>query len=276
MTKTNKVSVVTKAEKEYGRAVGMGSVTNPSSGGGQDYGSIANSAASSLGASVLPEAGTALAYAQRLDAEREFQNQKLGIIKSAFLEESLAVGAHLGEQSSKEKKNNEIKKANTKALVSTSLSMMQTLMSGSKKNNKVMFEADKAYSVGKAVMSAYSGASKAYETYAAVPPMAALMAGIALARGIAMARSIASQRMTKSVGSRGGGVIGGGGASTGLGRSTAPYSEAGGGEFKGVQNLTVNIHNPLSDENWQKVVEDNIIPALEEAGERNVILKINV
>lgn len=48
------------------------------------------------------------------------------------------------------------------------------------------------------------------------------------------------------------------------------------GENKGMQNIVVNIYNPLSDENWAKVIEDNIIPALEQAGDRNVQLDINV
>jgi hypothetical protein len=59
-------------------------------------------------------------------------------------------------------------------------------------------------------------------------------------------------------------------------RATVPYAGGEGETKKGTQNLTVNIHNPLSDENWQKVVEDNIIPALEEAGDRNVTMKVNV
>jgi len=300
MTKDNKISVALRAEDEYGRAVGMVTTTGPPPGGGwQDYGSIANSSSSSQGASLaagtyspgaggpygagisspgagaLPGDGAVSVYAQRLDAERAFQSQRLGIISLANLEVSAVMGRHSDEQVSREKENNEIKKGNTKALVATSLSLMSKLMSGSKKNNKAMFEAEKAYSVGKAMMNAYSGASKAFETYAANPPMAALMAGIALAKGIAMARSIAGQKMTKSVGS-GGGSTAGAGASAGIRRSTASYAGGEGAGKKGTQNLTVNIYNPLSDENWQKVVEDNIIPALEEAGERNVIMKVNV
>lgn len=284
MTKESEVKVVIKAEDEYMKTRGPGSMSPTPSGGGQDSGISANSAGASLGASiggglsslggnVSPEAGMELAYAQRLETEREFQSQRLQIIRSANFEESMVMGQHSKEQLSKDKENNEIKKGNTKALIGASLSLMSTLMSGSKKNNKAMFEAEKAFSVGKAMMSAYAGASKAFETYSANPPLAGLMAGIALAKGMAMARSIASQKMTRSPGSSGGGL--GGSLPSSPGSSTRPYGGLEEDATRGTQNLVVNIHNPLSDENWAKIVEDNIIPAIEDAGDRNVVIDMN-
>ena len=40
------------------------------------------------------------------------------------------------------------------------------------------------------------------------------------------------------------------------------------------QFITVQIYNPLSEQNWQKIVEDNIIPAIKDAGDRNISLSI--
>lgn len=286
MKKVKKISVVTNAHDEYSKAVGMGATTSSSSGGGQNYGLIASSAASTLatspvggvsipGAGAAPGDGTNLAYAERLEMERAFQSERLEIIKSANFEEFSVMGNHSDEQVSKEKENNEIRKGNTKALIGASLSLMSTLMSGANKNNKAMFEVQKAYSIGTAMMDAYSSAGKVYARYAANPPLAGLMSAMALAKGVALARSIASQKMTRSVGSGGGGVIGGG-SHRATGGSTVPYGASGESEYKGTQNIVVNIHNPLSDENWAKIVEDNIIPAIEGAGKRNVLLDVNV
>jgi hypothetical protein len=134
-----------------------------------------------------------------------------------------------------------------------------------------MFKMEKAYSVGKAVMSAYTGAANAIRDYPA--PVSYVVAAASLAKGMLLAKSISSQKMGGSAGSSSAGL--GGSTPSSAGSSTIPYGEAGEGKNKGTQSVVVNIHNPLSDENWAKVVEDNIIPALENAGDRNVILDMN-
>ncbi len=40
------------------------------------------------------------------------------------------------------------------------------------------------------------------------------------------------------------------------------------------QNITIHVYNPLSEQNWQKIVDDNIIPALKDAGDRNVAVTV--
>lgn len=40
------------------------------------------------------------------------------------------------------------------------------------------------------------------------------------------------------------------------------------------QDITVHIYNPLSDHNWQKIVEDNIVPALNNAADRNISITV--
>jgi len=41
-----------------------------------------------------------------------------------------------------------------------------------------------------------------------------------------------------------------------------------------VRHITVQIYNPLSDENWQKIAEENIIPAINNAAARNIALTV--
>lgn len=40
------------------------------------------------------------------------------------------------------------------------------------------------------------------------------------------------------------------------------------------QNITIQIYNPLSEQNWQKIVEDNIVPAINSASERNIAVTV--
>ncbi|MBE7415989.1 MAG: hypothetical protein HS130_12545 [Deltaproteobacteria bacterium] len=40
------------------------------------------------------------------------------------------------------------------------------------------------------------------------------------------------------------------------------------------QFITIQIYNPLSEQNWQKIIEDNVIPAMREAGDRNIALSM--
>lgn len=67
----------------------------------------------------------------------------------------------------------------------------------------------------------------------------------------------------------------GAGESAGTGGGTAPLSggaTAGGGNYY----ISLNIVNPLSDQNWDEAVENHLIPAMERAGARNVQISGNV
>ncbi len=47
------------------------------------------------------------------------------------------------------------------------------------------------------------------------------------------------------------------------------------GSTSTTQQVTVNIYNPLSEQNWQKIVEESIVPALNNAAEKNIIISVN-
>ncbi|MBI5344761.1 MAG: hypothetical protein HZB83_05415 [Deltaproteobacteria bacterium] len=78
-------------------------------------------------------------------------------------------------------------------------------------------------------------------------------------------------------GGAGGGAPSGSGGAAAFGKQSAgslPMSLDSNLPARQNQNITVNIHNPLSDQNWQKIVEDNIVPALNDASNRNVNLVV--
>lgn len=43
-----------------------------------------------------------------------------------------------------------------------------------------------------------------------------------------------------------------------------------GSQIKSTQQVTINIYNPLSEQNWAQIAEDNIIPAINDAANRNI------
>lgn len=63
------------------------------------------------------------------------------------------------------------------------------------------------------------------------------------------------------------GSSGGGAAGVGPAPLPAPAEPE---ETKPTQHITVNIHNPLSEQNWQDIAERNIAPALKDLKDRNV------
>lgn len=53
-----------------------------------------------------------------------------------------------------------------------------------------------------------------------------------------------------------------------------PMSLDSNSQVKTTQQVTINIYNPLSDQNWAKIAEDNIIPAINDAANRNINIMV--
>ncbi len=60
--------------------------------------------------------------------------------------------------------------------------------------------------------------------------------------------------------------------SASLATPLADYATA--SKVQPVQNITIQIYNPLSEQNWTKIAEENIIPAINDAVNRNVVLTV--
>jgi hypothetical protein len=88
----------------------------------------------------------------------------------------------------------------------------------------------------------------------------------------------------KGVNSMFGGSKEEGAPAAGAGEAAPAGSTVGDGGLSGsapaaagpVYNVTLTVMNPLSDQNWDAAVEQQLIPALERAGARNVQLSTNV
>ncbi|MBI5902736.1 MAG: hypothetical protein HZB84_04535, partial [Deltaproteobacteria bacterium] len=141
--------------------------------------------------------------------------------------------------------------------------------------NRALFEAMKAFAIAETTIKTYQGAMEAYSAMAGIPIVGPALGAAAAAAVVAAGMARVAQISSTS--------IGGGSSISAEGTANASYS---GGSFdaypspttlsesKRAQDITIQIYNPLSTQNWQKIVEDNIIPALNDAADRNITLTV--
>ncbi len=153
---------------------------------------------------------------------------------------------------------------------------MENLYVVTDSKNRAIFEVMKAAAISQTVIDTYASAQAAYKALAGIPIVGPGLAVAAAASAVVAGLARVAQIRGTSFG--GGTPVTSGGEAV-----TAPYT--GGsthafpiqeGTSSVAQTLTVNVYNPLSDENWDKIVEDNIAPALEGLSERDVVLNIKV
>ncbi len=131
-------------------------------------------------------------------------------------------------------------------------------------SHKKLFTMMKAFNIAQALMDAYTAFNR---TLASLPyPWNVAAAAAVLAQGLARVQQI---RAMRPGGSAGGGGIGGGTIRVGdksAGGSGSPATA------RPAPTITVNINNPLtgSDEEWERLVEERIAPAIKRAVERNI------
>jgi hypothetical protein len=139
-----------------------------------------------------------------------------------------------------------------------------------------MFEAMKGFAIAETVIQTARGAMGAYAALSSIkmvgPALGATAAGAVIAAGAARVAMIkSSQPGDVGVGMSTGGSIN---PSTATGANAYPVNEAE-AEPRPMQNVTVVIHNPLSQQNWAELVEREVIPAINDAAEnRNVRLSV--
>jgi hypothetical protein len=83
----------------------------------------------------------------------------------------------------------------------------------------------------------------------------------------------ASQVQSSFFGGRDSGSGGGTPAAASM-TDAVPLNNNSSQETTQTQQITLNIYNPLSEQNWQEIAENNIIPALKDASERNIELTV--
>lgn len=143
------------------------------------------------------------------------------------------------------------------------------------KKNKEMFQVMKAFAIAETLIATYSAAQKSFDK--GISETGSYWGGVAYAAaatlaGLARVAEIENQEPGGSSGSSGGSSSG----STPSYQSVSSSANSVSTQETAVaaQQVTVNVYNPLSDQNWQKIVEENIVPAINSAAERNIVVTV--
>ena len=155
---------------------------------------------------------------------------------------------------------------------------MQNLTVLTGKEGGAAFKVMKAFAIAETTIQTYRAAQGAYAALASIP-----VVGPALGVAAAVAATIAGLARVKQIqsmqpgGSASGATIGAGGMANPSysGGSPSAYPVPTRTEEKPAQNITVIILNGMGDaEYWKKITEENIVPAINDASERNVNLVV--
>lgn len=124
--------------------------------------------------------------------------------------------------------------------------------------------------IAEAAINTFAGATRAYAEYPY--PYSLIVSGLVIAAGLAQIAVIARQQFD------GGGGVGGSSAGGASGGGTPPTTTppeiatppASGDQQQREQQVTFVINNPIGDENWDNIMEEQVIPAWNRARDRNV------
>ncbi|MEE8575515.1 MAG: hypothetical protein V3T30_08895 [Thermodesulfobacteriota bacterium] len=156
-------------------------------------------------------------------------------------------------------------------------STLQNLYKTTGSKNKTMFKAMKGFAIAETVIQTARAAMGAYAALSKIevigPALGVAAAGAAIAAGVARVNTIRNTKPGDATG-----TISAGGtaqpAYKGGSANAYPVPERQ-EEAKPTQNVTVVIHNPLSQQNWAELVENEVIPAINDATEnRNLQLTV--
>ncbi|HHL40891.1 MAG TPA: hypothetical protein ENJ37_10330 [Deltaproteobacteria bacterium] len=237
-----------------------------------------------LAADVKPDPLTkaVVRYEARLEALRLFKERELRIIERA---DAAALEKHRRREdliTQYQAAQQRLRLDMAAAGAAQMANFMQNLYVATGKRHRAMFEAGKALAVAETVINTYRAAQGAYAALAGIPfvgpALAAAAAASAIAAGLARVRQIKETKMGGSaVSAAGKAQPGYGGGSAGAGTTPQPvYSvpAATSAQQQPTQNITIHITNPLGSEDWDRIVEDNIVPAIRRAADRNISIKV--
>jgi len=152
---------------------------------------------------------------------------------------------------------------------------LQNIFVATGSTNKAMFESMKAFAIAETIIHTYSGAQAAFTALAGIPIVGPALGTAAAASAIVAGLARVEQIRNTSPG---------GGTISASGRTNPAYSGGSSGagptpialtqDSRPTQNVTIQIYNPLSTQNWSEIVESNIIPALNDAADRNISVTV--
>ncbi len=210
----------------------------------------------------------------RLEQLRDFHVKKIQLMETAGRTEAELNSAFNQAQLDIERQTHQMRLSQAQGAFGMMANMMQNLTVLTGKEGGASFKAMKAFAIAETSIQTYRAAQGAYAALAPIPivgpALAAAAAAAAIVAGLARVKQIASM---EPGGSATGSTISAGG--------TANPSYSGGSpsaypapqrtdDSASAPNITIQIYNPMGNEDWDKLAEENIAPALRRAFGRNV------
>ncbi|MFQ5442704.1 MAG: hypothetical protein ACE5EB_08290 [Thermodesulfobacteriota bacterium] len=217
-------------------------------------------------------------YQKRLAMLQSYNAQVLSEMINAGQTQADVEAAYAGLSIEYAKKTRDFKIQYASESFGAMSNFMENLYVATGSKNRAIFEVMKATAIAQTVIDTYRAAQSAYAAMAGIPVVGPALgvaaAAAAIAAGLARVEQIRSTEL-------------GGGASISSSGTANPAYDGGSTEAYPVettlseesqasQSVTINVYNPLSEQNWSDIVENDIIPALNDAADRNISVKINV
>lgn len=191
-------------------------------------------------------------------------------------EEAALTGGHLRQIEDMEMASWATRLMYAQTAASMLTNTLQNLFVAAGSKHRAMFEAMKSFAIAETLIQTYRAAQGSYAALAPIPvvgpALGAAAAAAAIAAGLARVEQIRGTTPKGATSSISAG-----------GRANPQYSGGSSSAYpvptriedeRPTQFITIQIYNPLSEQNWQKIIEDNVIPAMREAGDRNIALSM--
>lgn len=215
----------------------------------------------------------------RLAAMQEFYTQKYVLMAIAQASEAEFMAVSREQEIAQSQQMWQMKLSGAQAAAGMMANLMQNLMIITGSKNRQMFETMKAFAIAEATISTYTSAVNAYKSASAIPLVGHILgpiaAAAAIAAGLANVKKISEAQPGGATASiEAGGTVSSGGYAGG---AQSAYPEPQGKEPKIPQTVTIQVYSlDPSSVNWDRLTEQEIIPALNRGGDRNLQLQTNV
>lgn len=216
-------------------------------------------------------------YQARLGAMAVYNDAVLREVETARAAQNAIEVKYTAEEISLALKKRDLQIAYTGDAFGAASDAMLNLYNMTGKKNREMFQVMKAFAIAETIISTYSAAQKSFDK--GITETGSYWGGIAYAAaatiaGMARVAEIENQKPGGGTGGSGSGGAAASAAPSYQNSSSSAYTAPSQDSSKAPQQVTVNVYNPLSDQNWQKIVEENIVPAINDAAERNIVVTV--
>ena len=221
---------------------------------------------------------TVATYEAKLNALQAYNTQVIQEMITAGKSQAEIEATYAELSAEQERKKRDLQLAMAGQAFGAMSTMMQNLYVGTGSKNKAMFSAMKAFAIAETVIQTYRAAQGAYAALSSIsyvgPALGVAAAAAAIAAGMAR---VAQIRAMEPGGS--GAMSAGGGSGAGNSPSMPaayPMPARVSQDSRPVQNVNVYIQNGHGTaEYWGKLVEENIVPALNSSAERKVYINVS-